>query len=80
MGDPKAARVIRAYFDGSGKSHDPHIDHVSFAGYVGTEKVWGEFETAWQGFKKKYGIGAPGPRGPIREYATPQVSEQLQLF
>jgi DNA repair photolyase len=31
-------------------------------------------------FKKKYGIGAPGPRGPIREYATPQLSEQLQLF
>jgi DNA repair photolyase len=31
-------------------------------------------------FKKKYGIGAPGPRGPIREYATPRVNGQLRLF
>ncbi|PYY11991.1 MAG: radical SAM protein [Acidobacteria bacterium] len=31
-------------------------------------------------FKKKYGIGAPGPRGPIREYAPPKLAEQLTLF
>jgi hypothetical protein len=31
-------------------------------------------------FKKKYGIGAPGPRGPIREFAAPQLAQQLQLF
>ena len=31
-------------------------------------------------FKKKYGIGAPGPRGPIREYAPSKLAEQLALF
>lgn len=31
-------------------------------------------------FKKKYGIGTPGPRGPIREYAKEPRSEQLPLF
>jgi DNA repair photolyase len=31
-------------------------------------------------FKKKYGIGAPGPRGPIREYAAVRGTEQLKLF
>ena len=31
-------------------------------------------------FKNKYGIGAPGPRSPIREYAQPRMTEQLQLF
>jgi DNA repair photolyase len=31
-------------------------------------------------FKKKYGIGAPGPRGPIRNSAQPHVQEQLGLF
>ena len=30
--------------------------------------------------KKKYGIGAPGPRGPVRDYAPAKSSEQLQLF
>src|SRR5690349_17591537 len=31
-------------------------------------------------FKKKYGIGAPGPRGPIREYSQARSVEQLPLF
>ena len=31
-------------------------------------------------FKKKYGIGAPGPRGPVREYANQPRTEQLALF
>ena len=31
-------------------------------------------------FKRKYGIGAPGPRGPIREYTKGSTSEQLALF
>jgi DNA repair photolyase len=31
-------------------------------------------------FKKKYGIGAPGPRGPIREYARRDLPEQMALF
>lgn len=31
-------------------------------------------------FKKKYGIGAPGPRGPLRETAQMPSDEQLQLF
>jgi DNA repair photolyase len=31
-------------------------------------------------FKTKYGIGAPGPRGPIRNYVQPNVPEQLGLF
>ena len=32
-------------------------------------------------FKKKYGIGTPGPRGPIREYAEkPRAAKQLALF
>jgi len=31
-------------------------------------------------FKKKYGIGAPGPRGPIRDSAQPHLPEQLGLF
>jgi len=31
-------------------------------------------------FKKKYGIGAPGPRGPIRESVKPKAVEQLALF
>jgi DNA repair photolyase len=31
-------------------------------------------------FKKKYGIGAPGPRGPIRQYAKQPRTEQLALF
>ena len=31
-------------------------------------------------FKKKYGIGAPGPRGPIRENVQPVVPQQLGLF
>ena len=31
-------------------------------------------------FKKKYGIGASGPRGAIREYLPPRAVEQLALF
>jgi DNA repair photolyase len=31
-------------------------------------------------FKKKYGIGAPGPRGPIRGYTKELPVQQLQLF
>ena len=31
-------------------------------------------------YKKKYGIGAPGPRGPIRDYVPAKSAEQLQLF
>lgn len=31
-------------------------------------------------FKEKHGIGAPGPRGPVREYVKQQPSEQLALF
>jgi DNA repair photolyase len=31
-------------------------------------------------FKKKYGIGAPGPRGPVREQAPARPAEQMQLF
>ena len=31
-------------------------------------------------FKRKFGIGSPGPRGPIREYTPAKVSEQLALF
>jgi len=31
-------------------------------------------------FKNKYKIGAPGPRGPIREHAKPHTTEQLALF
>lgn len=31
-------------------------------------------------FKQKYGIGAPGPRGPIREHARVKPCEQLPLF
>ncbi len=31
-------------------------------------------------FKMKYGIGAPGPRRPIRETATKKTVEQLRLF
>jgi len=31
-------------------------------------------------FKKKYGIGAPRPRGPVREYTKQSESEQLALF
>jgi len=31
-------------------------------------------------FKKRYGIGTPGPRGPIRDYLPPRVPEQLGLF
>jgi DNA repair photolyase len=31
-------------------------------------------------FKKKYGIGAPGPRGPIREAVAATADAQLKLF
>ncbi len=31
-------------------------------------------------FKRKYGIGSPGPRGPIRESAKERATEQLPLF
>jgi len=31
-------------------------------------------------FKKKYGIGAPGPRGPVRELGKARALEQLALF
>ena len=31
-------------------------------------------------FKAKYGIGTPGPRGPIRDLVRTQQSEQLGLF
>ena len=55
------------------------------------EQLYGEHDFGSQGyrkhlsalmskFKKKYGIGAPGPRGPIREYARARTNEQLQLF
>ena len=46
--------VIRAYFDGSGKSHDPAIECVAFAGYIATEQVWEVFEQAFEAFKAKY--------------------------
>ncbi|HVH89634.1 MAG TPA: radical SAM protein [Terriglobales bacterium] len=55
------------------------------------EQLYGEHDFGSQGyrkhlnalmtkFKKKYGIGAPGPRGPIREYEKQPTSEQLALF
>jgi hypothetical protein len=36
---------VQAYFDGSGKSHDPNVDCVALAGYVSTEDCWKEFES-----------------------------------
>jgi hypothetical protein len=48
--------TVRAYFDGSGKSHDPNVRCVALAGYVGTKSVWEEFESRWERFKEKYGI------------------------
>jgi hypothetical protein len=48
--------TIKAYFDGSGKAHDPHVKYVVLAGYVGTEDVWLKFERRWNRFKAEYGI------------------------
>jgi DNA repair photolyase len=31
-------------------------------------------------FKRKYGIGAPGPRGPLRETMPTRAAEQFELF
>jgi DNA repair photolyase len=55
------------------------------------EQLYGERDFGSQGyrkhltalmgkFKRKYGIGSPGPRGPLRESVPAKKVEQLQLF
>lgn len=40
--------VLKAYYDGSGKFHDPGCRKVGLAGYVGSEDQWAALESAWQ--------------------------------
>jgi hypothetical protein len=48
--------TVSAYFDGSGKLHDPHSKVMVLAGYVGSSESWREFEVRWEEFKKKNSI------------------------
>jgi DNA repair photolyase len=66
------------------KEHFPdlvqHYDQLYGERDFGSEGYRKHLRALMAKFKKKYGIGAPGPRGPIREYAGSQLVEQLQLF
>jgi DNA repair photolyase len=66
------------------KEHFPdlvqHYDQLYGDRDFGSEGYRKHLRALMSKFKKKYGIGAPGPRGPIREYAGSQLAEQLQLF
>ena len=46
----------------------------------GSQAYRKHLSTVMAKYKKKYGIGAPGPRGPIRDYAPARMPEQLGLF
>ena len=48
--------TLNAYFDGSGKDHDPKTPLLALAGYVGTEKAWKEFEGRWADFMREEGL------------------------
>jgi hypothetical protein len=39
--------VLVAYFDGSGKSHDPSTPFLTLVGYAAEAAVWPAFEVAW---------------------------------
>jgi DNA repair photolyase len=46
----------------------------------GSESYRNRLRALMSKFKTKYGIGSPGPRGPIRNYVQPKLPEQLGLF
>jgi hypothetical protein len=48
--------TVRAYFDGSGKSHDPNTKIVVCAGYLGSVEVIEAFENRWAVFKRENNI------------------------
>jgi DNA repair photolyase len=66
------------------KEHFPHLvqhyDQLYGERDFGSQAYRKHLSALMAKFKRKYCIGAPGPRGPIRKYAAPQLAEQLQLF
>lgn len=54
--------ALQAFYDGSGKAHDPNIRFVSLGSIVGTEASWTECKTQWMSALEKH--DAPkSPRG-----------------
>jgi hypothetical protein len=48
--------MIKAYYDGSGKSDNPKCRAITLAGLAASESVWQKFEIEWGKVLKEYGI------------------------
>lgn len=48
--------AIRAYYDGSGKSHDPYYSLIALAGFSASEKVWPRVESEWKAVLAQYDV------------------------
>jgi hypothetical protein len=46
---------LSAFYDGSGKDHDPGCRFVSLGGFAGTDKAWTDLRTAWLGVLMRHG-------------------------
>jgi len=79
---------LRAYYDGSGKSHGP-TSHLTLAGIAACDSVWPEFESAWKAVLAKHpGITqlhmtdamAVPKRGEFAEWSQKQVDALIIDF
>ncbi|MEO7144572.1 MAG: DUF3800 domain-containing protein [Bryobacteraceae bacterium] len=48
--------VLKAYFDGSGKSDDPSNRFLTLVGYAAEPYVWRDFEAKWIGVLEKHHV------------------------
>jgi hypothetical protein len=48
--------TLQAYFDGSGKCHDPQCNYLALAGYVGDLDGWAPFEYEWLSVLEDFGL------------------------
>jgi hypothetical protein len=50
----RAASIVKAYYDGSGKLDDPGCHSVTLAGVFGPETLWPEFEDGWNSILRRH--------------------------
>ena len=58
----------------------PRYEHMYGERDFGSQSYRKQLSALMTKLKKKYGIGAPGPRGPIRQSVKERAVEQLGLF
>ena len=52
---PLVAIALKSYFDGSGKSDDQSMTHITLGGFVGTHTAWEQCEKLWAHILSRHG-------------------------